>query len=261
LDIISLNVNGIRSSYAKGLFDWLDKIKPDIICLQEIRADLETITASLSPLKDYYAFFNPATKKGYSGVAIYTKYSPQNVVYGLNNEDIDIEGRYLQIDYNDLSIASIYLPSGTSGEHRQACKFHFMKHYTSLLEQIAREKRKFIICGDFNIAHQEIDLKNWKNNQNNSGFLPEERHWLTKVFEMGFVDSWRHLYPKLPGYTWWSNRGRAYANDVGWRIDYQIITPNLTPYLSSGEIFKCIKFSDHAPLIINYHGLREEIVL
>lgn len=259
MDIVSLNVNGIRSSNTKGVFEWLRKLNPDVICLQEIRADLDIIKATIKPLEDYYAFFNPASQKGYSGVAIYTKFLPQDIIYGLGDEEIDSEGRYLQIDYKDLSIASIYLPSGTAGEHRIAKKFYFMEYYTSKLREIIDNKSNFIICGDFNIAHREIDLKNWRANTKNSGFLPEERQWLTDMMGIGFIDSWRALYPEVPGYTWWSNRGRAYINDVGWRIDYQFITNNLKDNLLEAQIYKEVKFSDHAPLIVRYKNLKEKL--
>lgn len=252
MKIISANVNGIRSANNKGFFAWLKTVDADIVCLQEIKASLEDIPAELINFDGYFAEFHPAEKKGYSGVAIYTKVKPQNIIIGLNNPEIDREGRYLQFDYPDFSVISIYLPSGSSGPDKQAKKFRFMDVYAPLLQKKLTNNREYIICGDWNIAHQEIDLKNWKGNLKNSGFLPEEREWIGNMFKSGFVDGWRKLYPEVPGYTWWSNRGQAYAKNVGWRIDYQILTPNIAKQLIKADIFKEIKFSDHAPLIMEY---------
>jgi exodeoxyribonuclease-3 len=252
LKVISINVNGIRSANNKGLFDWLLKENADIICIQELKANLKDIPPELIKFNGYYSEFHPAQKKGYSGVAIYSKIKPDNIVVGLNNTRIDDEGRYLQFDFKDFSVISLYLPSGSSGPEKQANKFHFMDFYKPLLQNKLKSGREYIICGDWNIAHQEIDLKNWKGNLKNSGFLPEERQWIGELFDIGFVDSYRSLYKDTPGYTWWSNRGQAYAKDVGWRIDYQIITPNIAKTLKKATIFKEIKFSDHAPLIMEY---------
>jgi exodeoxyribonuclease-3 len=252
LKIISINVNGIRSANNKGLFDWLVKENADIICIQELKANIEDIPSNLINWNGYFSEFHPAKKKGYSGVAIYSKIKPDNIVVGLNNSRIDDEGRYLQFDFADFSVISLYLPSGSSGADKQANKFHFMDFYKPLLENKLKSQREYIICGDWNIAHQEIDLKNWKGNLNNSGFLPEERQWISNLLAIGFVDGYRMLYPDTPGYTWWSNRGAAYAKDVGWRIDYQILTPGIAKQLKSATVFKEIKFSDHAPLIMEY---------
>lgn len=252
MKIITLNVNGIRSAYAKGLFDWLKIIDADIICLQEIRANIEDVPAELINWNGYFSHFHPAQKKGYSGVAIYAKQKPDNIIRGLNNPEIDAEGRYLQFDYPDFSVISLYLPSGSSGPDKQEKKFYFMDYYTPILHKKLASNREYIICGDWNIAHQEIDLKNWKGNLKNSGFLPDERKWVTDLLNLGFVDTWRTLYPQEAGYTWWSNRGQAYSKDVGWRIDYQICTPNIGKTLVQASISKDIKFSDHAPLIVEY---------
>lgn len=252
MKVIAINVNGIRSANNKGLFDWLKTQDADIICLQEIKASLEDIPENLINWNNYYNEFHPALKKGYSGVAIYAKKKPNNVIVGLNNSEIDDEGRYLQFDYDNFSVISIYLPSGSSGPEKQEKKFRFMEFYKPLLKQKANSKREYIICGDWNIAHTELDLKNWKGNLKNSGFLPEERQWLTDILNYGLIDIWRNLYPENPGYTWWSNRGQAYAKDVGWRIDYQIATPKTAALAISAQIFKDTKFSDHAPLIMEY---------
>lgn len=254
MKIISINVNGIRSAHNKGLFTWLKEQDPDIICLQEIKANIEDIPKELINWNGYISEFHPAQKKGYSGVAIYAKKAPTNIIIGLNNQEIDDEGRYLQFDYPDFSVVSLYLPSGSSGPEKQEKKFRFMQHYEPILAKKLNSGREYIICGDWNIAHQEIDLKNWKGNLQNSGFLPKEREWVSKLLNDGFIDAWRKLYPSVPGYTWWSNRGQAYAKDVGWRIDYQMLTPKIANLLHNASIFKQIKFSDHAPLIVEYNG-------
>ncbi|MBX9597385.1 MAG: exodeoxyribonuclease III [Burkholderiales bacterium] len=251
MKIISANLNGIRSAQNKGFFEWLSQVDADIICLQEIKADMSVIPLELLNFAGYHCEFHPAEKKGYSGVAIMAKTKPDNVIIGLNNPEIDSEGRYLEFQYGNLSIISLYLPSGSSGEDKQQKKFRFLDYYLPILKQNAPQ-RDYIICGDWNIAHQEIDLKNWKGNLKNSGFLPEERAWLTELFQHGYLDSWRTLYPEEPGYTWWSNRGQAYAKDVGWRIDYHIISNSLKDKLLGAQIYKEQKFSDHAPLIMEY---------
>jgi exodeoxyribonuclease-3 len=252
MKIITTNVNGIRSSYNKGFFDWLDKENPDIVCLQEIKADIDSIPQELKQWHNYYGYFYPAIKKGYSGVAIYSKKEPKLITYGLGDKKIDDEGRFLRVDFNDFSVISLYLPSGSSGEEKQINKFYFMDYFLPILEMIISSNQKVIICGDFNIAHNQIDLKNWKANINKSGFLPKERDWLSKVLNLGYIDIWRTLYPEISGYTWWSNRANAYQNDVGWRIDYQICSSNLLGNFKNANIYKLEKFSDHAPLIVNY---------
>ena len=252
MKIITANVNGIRSAYSKGFFSWLTSQNADIICLQEIKADLTVIPSELFNFNVYHCEFHPAEKKGYSGVAIFAKTKPDSVIVGLNNPEIDNEGRYLEFQYGELSIISLYLPSGSSGEDKQQKKFRFMEHYLPTLKAQAKSERHYIICGDWNIAHNEIDLKNWKGNLKNSGFLPEERAWLSQILNLGYTDTWRYLYPESPGYTWWSNRGQAYLKDVGWRIDYQIISNSLKDKLKHASIYKDEKFSDHAPLIVEF---------
>lgn len=250
--VITCNVNGLRSALKKGFFEWLLTQEADIICLQETRMQVEQVTSSLN-LPGYHAYFCHAEKKGYSGVAIYTRFQPDNVVSQLGWDIADKEGRYLQVDFGDISIASLYLPSGTSGDVRQQCKIDFMARYEMLLAQQAASGRQLILCGDWNIAHHPIDLKNWRANQKNSGFLPEERAWLDKLFnEIGYIDAFRVLESGPHHYTWWSNRGRARENNVGWRIDYQIVTANLHDKLLSTAIYTAQRFSDHAPLIVDY---------
>lgn len=252
MKVISANVNGIRSAHKKGFFNWLTTQNADFICLQEIKADFADIPQELINWNGYHSYFHSANKRGYSGVAIYARHKPDNVIIGLDNPEIDAEGRYLQLDYGDVSIISLYLPSGSSGEDKQQKKFRFMEYYMPILQAKINSGRNYIICGDWNIAHTELDLKNWKGNLKNSGFLPEERQWMTDLLKLGFVDTWRTLHPENPGYTWWSNRGQAYAKDVGWRIDYQIANPYFADKLISSSIYKAEKFSDHAPLIVEY---------
>ena len=252
LRIITCNVNGIRSAANKGLFKWLATQQASIICLQEIKVQ-EHQLSELVYLKGYHAYFFCAQKKGYSGVAIYTKHLPQQVNRGLGWEVADKEGRYIQVDFNTLSIASIYLPSGTSGEERQEIKYDFLSYYEKRLKTQKEKKRDFIICGDWNIAHQPIDLKNWRSNQKHSGFLPEERAWIDKVFnDLNYVDAFRVINQEVDQYTWWSYRGKAWAKNIGWRIDYQVTTASLKDKIKAATIYKSERFSDHAPLIIDY---------
>ena len=254
LRVISFNANGIRASYRRGFFDWVMTQQPDVICLQELKAQAEDIQQGPFDLDGYQFFYATAEKKGYSGVGIYTKYQPEAVKYSLGWPEADREGRYLQIDFKSLSIASIYLPSGTSGAHRQAVKYDFLdQYYEGYLKTLAQQPLPMIICGDWNIAHLPIDLKNWRANQKNSGFLPEERAWLDRCFnEAGLVDAFRIMNQKPDQYTWWTYRGKARVNNVGWRIDYQIVTPNLKSLIRNASIYNEQVFSDHAPLIIDY---------
>lgn len=253
LKITVLNVNGIRSAARKGFFDWLQRHKPDVVCLQEIKAHESVLTEDLRQPKGYFGYFHDAQKKGYSGVAIYSRREPDNVVMGLGWPDIDGEGRFIQADFGKLSVVSLYVPSGSSSELRQAVKFDFMARFEEVLKKFRRQRRQFIICGDWNIAHKAIDLKNWRGNQKNSGFLPDERAWMDKLFGAGgFVDAFRVVNPAPEQYTWWSNRGQAWAKNVGWRIDYQVISPGLADKVVRAEIYKDERFSDHAPLTILY---------
>ena len=255
LRIISLNLNGIRSASGKGFFDWLAQQEADVVCVQELKAQVGDMSAALLNPPGFFGYFHYAEKKGYSGVGIYCRRQPDAIIEGLGIPDIDAEGRYIEVVFGKLSVVSVYLPSGSSGEERQAVKFSFMERFWPRLEQLRAAGREVVICGDWNIAHQEIDLKNWKGNLKNSGFLPEERAWLTRVFdEQGWVDVHRRLCPEATGeaYTWWSNRGQAWAKNVGWRIDYQIATPGIAALAHSAAVYKTQRFSDHAPLVINY---------
>ena len=251
--IITLNVNGLSSAAAKGFAAWMRRQEPGVVCLQEIKAQEADLPRSLLAPRGLHAFFHPAEKRGYSGVAIYAAREPDKVTLGLGIRDIDAQGRFLQADFGNLSVVSLYLPSGSSGEEAQARKFSFMERFLPKLEAMRACGREFVICGDWNIAHREIDLKNWRANRKRSGFLPEECDWLTQVFERcGFVDVFRTLDPRPERYTWWSNRGRAWAKNVGWRIDYQIATPGVAALARASDIYVRRRFSDHAPLTIDY---------
>ncbi|MEO8719379.1 MAG: exodeoxyribonuclease III [Burkholderiales bacterium] len=255
--VITLNVNGIRSAARKGLYRWLAAQKADLVCLQEIRvqdADLDDAVRAPRGLRGIFAH---AEKKGYAGVGLYSRAAPDAVRQGLGVKEFDAEGRYLEARFGKLSVVSVYFPSGSAGPHRQASKFRFLAAFLPHLKQLANSGREVILCGDWNIAHQEIDLKNWRANRKNSGFLPEERAWLTKVFgAAGFVDVFRTLNAKPDQYTWWSNRGQAWAKNVGWRIDYQVATPGIAATARRESIYKRQRFSDHAPLTIDYdYGL------
>ena len=256
MQIITLNLNGIRAAAKKGFFPWLAQQTADVVCVQELKAQLPDLSADMQAPDDYHGYFHCAEQKGYSGVGIYTRKKPDRIVEGIGVADIDAEGRFLQADFGNLSIVSLYLPSGSSGEHRQTAKFYFLEQFYPVLQNLMASGRELILCGDWNIAHKEIDLKNWRSNQKNSGFLPEERAWLTNVFdEIGFVDVFRRLNTEPDQYTWWSNRGQAWAKNVGWRIDYQIATPAIAQAARSTSIFKDERFSDHAPLIVDYDHL------
>ena len=256
LRVITLNLNGVRSAAAKGLFSWLSRQRADIVCVQELKAHECDLSDAMRAPRNMKGHFHCAAKKGYSGVGIYSRLTPDHVQCGLGIADIDSEGRYLQTDFGNLSVISVYLPSGSSSPERQQVKFCFLDRFFPHLEALRRCGRDVLLCGDWNIAHREIDLKNWRSNQKNSGFLPEERAWLSRVFdELGFVDVFRQLDERPERYTWWSNRGQAWAKNVGWRIDYQIATPELAARARAASIYTNKRFSDHAPLTIDFeHG-------
>jgi exodeoxyribonuclease-3 len=253
LRIITLNLNGIRSALRKGFPAWLGRRRADVVCLQEIKAhEADLVDLALAPA-GFHCHYHCATKKGYSGVALYSKTKPRNVVCGFGSSEFDLEGRFLRADFGRLSVVSVYLPSGSSSEERQQAKFRFLEEFTPVLQRLKAERREFVLCGDWNIAHKEIDLKNWRSNRKNSGFLPEERAWLTRVFDdLGWVDVFRRVDARPEQYTWWSNRGQAWAKNVGWRIDYHIATPAIAAKAKRAAIYKDKRFSDHAPLTIDY---------
>jgi exodeoxyribonuclease-3 len=256
--LTSLNLNGIRSATSKGLEAWLAQTQPDCICVQEVKAQHADVHGKLDVLAELRGHFHYAQKKGYSGVAVFTRHEPSDVVVGYGSPEFDTEGRYVELRFDTpsrkMSLISAYFPSGSSGEERQQAKFRFLAEFSPHLQQ-RKAEREFILCGDINIAHQEIDLKNYKSNKKNSGFLPEERTWMTKLLaEGGLVDVYRQLDPTATDdcYTWWSNRGQAYAKNVGWRLDYHLATPGLAALAKDSSIYKGEKFSDHAPLTIGY---------
>ncbi len=256
--LTSLNLNGIRSAASKGLEAWLAKAKPDCICVQEVKAQADDVQGRFEQLAGLKGHFHFAQKKGYSGVAVYSRHEPGEVVVGWGSGEFDAEGRYVELRFDTphrkFSIISCYFPSGSSGQERQQAKFRFPAEFEPHLARL-KTRRDFILCGDVNIAHREQDLKNWRSNRKNSGFLPEERAWMTRLLsELGMVDVYRRLHPDTTDtcYTWWSNRGQAYLNNVGWRLDYQIATTHLAATAREASIYKATRFSDHAPLTIKY---------
>ena len=266
--LTSLNLNGIRSATTKGVEAWIAATVPDCICVQEVKAQAADVAGRFEQLAGLQGHFHYAEKKGYSGVAVYTKHAPSEVLVGYGSPEFDAEGRYLELRFDTpkrkLSIISCYFPSGSSGELRQEAKFRFLAEFLPHLARL-KQTREFILCGDVNIAHQAIDLKNWRSNQKNSGFLPEERAWMTHLLAradldplaadgLGLVDVYRLLKPDTTdtAYTWWSNRGQAYANNVGWRLDYHLATPAMAALARSEHIYKDVKFSDHAPITVDY---------
>ena len=256
--LTSLNLNGIRSATSKGLEPWLQALAPDCICVQEVKAQADDIAGKFEALADMKGYFHFAQKKGYSGVGVYTRHAPSDVIVGYGSPEFDTEGRYVELRFDTpqqkRSIISAYFPSGSSGEERQQAKFRFLAEFYEHLAEL-KSQREFVLCGDINIAHQEIDLKNFKGNKKNSGFLPEERAWMSKLLsEAGMVDVYRQLEPTATdaAYTWWSNRGQAYAKNVGWRLDYHLATPALAAGAKTHSVYKEVKFSDHAPLTIAY---------
>ena len=292
--LTSLNLNGIRSAATKGLQQWMAESLPDCICVQELKAQAADLSGRFEEIAGHKGYFQFAEKKGYSGVGIYTRHEPSDVIVGYGSTEFDAEGRYVELRFDrpgrvhspKLSIISCYFPSGSSGEERQAAKFRFLAElypHLAALRQCGGTSREFVLCGDINIAHQEIDLKNFKGNRKNSGFLPEERAWMTGLLTPtlptacgslspegaaapataldsqakggGLVDVYRQLHPATTGdaYTWWSNRGQAYAKNVGWRLDYHLATPGFGATARSAAIHKAQRFSDHAPLTIDYN--------
>jgi exodeoxyribonuclease-3 len=251
--VVSLNANGIRAAARKGFFDWLPSQDADVVCIQETKSHLSQLGEDHFRPAGYHSYYEDAEKKGYSGTAVFTKHKPKRVVRGYGDAEFDCEGRYLEIQLGGLNVVSLYLPSGSSHELRQQAKYRCMGTFDAHLGKLHRKRAEYIICGDWNIAHREIDLKNWKENRKNSGFLPEERAWMDGVFgRHGFVDAFRVVEQGGDHYTWWSNRGRAWDKNVGWRIDYQVVSPGLAKRVLRAEIYKAERFSDHAPLIMDY---------
>lgn len=251
--VISVNLNGIRSAERKGFYPWLRRQKADVVCLQELKAQVDQIQAPAFWPPSFSCYYHPAGRKGYSGVGIYCRREPDAVFEGIGRETFDAEGRWIEARFGRLSVVSLYLPSGSSGEERQRVKFQVLDWLLPYLEDLRASGREYIICGDWNIAHKAIDLKNWRSNQKTSGFLPEERAWMDALFgRAGWVDAFRQVNREADQYTWWSNRGRAREKNVGWRIDYQVITPGLAGEVLGASIYTRRRFSDHAPLIMDY---------
>jgi exodeoxyribonuclease-3 len=253
LRVMTLNANGIRAASRKGFFEWMHGQRPDVVCIQETKAQEHQLDAPEFRPDGYHCFYEDAEKKGYSGVAVYTRHKPTRVVRGWGMAEFDREGRYLEVQLDNVSIVSLYLPSGSSGDTRQEAKYRFLDGFLPHMKKFHRRKREYIVCGDLNIVHTERDIRNWKANQKNSGCLPEERAWLDQLLGPArFVDAFRELEQPDHEYTWWSNRGQAWARNVGWRIDYQIVTPGLAGRVLATDIYREQRFSDHAPLTIDY---------
>lgn len=255
LTITTANLNGIRSATTKGFLDWLEAGKADVVCVQELKAQAGDLTARMRAPEGFQGYFHYAEKKGYSGVGIYCRQKADRIVEGIGHAGFDAEGRYIRADFGKISVVSVYVPSGSSSPERQKAKFGFLAEFYPVLAALHAEGRELVLCGDWNIAHQAIDLKNWRSNQKNSGFLPDERAWLSSVLdEQGWVDVYRRLNPEATGdaYTWWSNRGQAWAKNVGWRIDYQLATGGIAATARSASVYKEQRFSDHAPLTVAY---------
>jgi exodeoxyribonuclease-3 len=253
MKIVTINVNCIRASYKKGLFAYLAELDADVVCLQEVRANEDQLTKDFY-LPNYHHYYHSAEKKGYSGVAIFSKKKPDSIQLS-GWDEVDREGRFLQAQFDDLHIVSVYLPSGSSSEERQNFKMQMMhKRFLPWFEAIKNEHKKYIICGDINIVHTKRDIKNFNSNKNRSGCLPEEREYLDNLFHnIGFIDGFRAINQEDHQYTWWSNRGKAWDNNTGWRIDYHILSPNFKGCVQSAYIYKDQRFSDHAPLVIEYN--------
>lgn len=248
--IISYNVNGIRSAANKGLLGWLNTADPDIVCFQELKALPTDLDAGLRNPSGYKTFWFPAEKKGYSGVAVFTKKDPVNVVYGCDHPEYDREGRMLRLDFPEFSLLNVYVPSGSSGEERQGFKEVFMDFFYGYAQTLLKEVPRLVICGDINICHKEIDIHNPVSNKNSSGFLPHERAWLSKFMDLGFRDSFRMRNPDPHQYSWWSFRFKSREQNKGWRIDYHLVAESLAENIADASIFQDAVHSDHAPIYL-----------
>jgi exodeoxyribonuclease-3 len=253
--LVTLNLNGIRSAATKGFTEWAEQAGADCMGVQELKAQAPDVSGRFDHVAGLQGHFHFAEKKGYSGVGLYARKAPSAVITGFDGGEFDAEGRYVETRFDTsrrkFSVISCYFPSGSSGEDRQAAKFRFLERIYPHLMRLAAE-REFVLVGDVNIAHQEIDLKNWRSNQKNSGFLPEERAWMTTLLASGLVDVFRRLNPNPDQYTWWSNRGQAWAKNVGWRLDYHLATPGIAALARREQIYLDQRFSDHAPVVIDY---------
>ncbi|MDH8702320.1 exodeoxyribonuclease-3 [Dysgonomonadaceae bacterium PH5-43] len=251
MKIISFNLNGIRAAISKGLFDWLETESPDVFCIQETKAQPEQIDVMTFKSLGYeYNLIHSAQKKGYSGVAIFSKNKPDNYSIGMGHELFDSEGRVIRADFGDITVVCVYIPSGTTGDIRQAVKMEFLEAFTQYLLELRKERPNLIICGDYNICHKAIDINHPERHTKTSGFLPEERQWFDELIEYGFVDSFREFNQEAEQYSWWSYRSNAREKNLGWRIDYHIVTDALKERLKHAEIQPQIMFSDHSPVIV-----------
>lgn len=249
MKIISYNLNGIRAATTKGFINWLEEESPDVICIQETKAQIDQMPTFELNTIGYECYYFSAQKKGYSGVAILSKTKPDHVIYGMGIEKYDNEGRIIRADYGDLSIISVYHPSGTSGEQRQDFKMQWLSDFQNYIQELSKTRKELIICGDYNICHREIDIHDPKGNAKNSGFLPEEREWIDGFINSGYTDSFRHIYPQeRHKYTWWSYRHNSRNNNKGWRIDYCMVSNNIKERIKSADILADIKHSDHCPV-------------
>ena len=249
-NIISYNVNGIRAAISKGLLDWLSIVNPDIVCFQELKAQTEQIPVLDFEALGYHCFWFPAQKKGYSGVALLTKTQPDNVAFGMNIPKYDFEGRMIRADYGDISVISVYHPSGSSGDERQAFKMIWLEDFLTYVNELKKTRPNLIICGDYNICHKPIDIHDPIRNATSSGFLPEEREWLSRFIDSGFVDSFRHFNQEPHNYTWWSFRANARSKNLGWRIDYGMVSKPIEPLMRRALILPQAKHSDHCPVTL-----------
>jgi exodeoxyribonuclease III len=253
LRVVTFNANGLRSAARKGFFRWLARQRVDVLCVQELKAHEEQLTERVFRAGGLHRFCHTAVRPGYSGVALYSRSAPRHVVRGIGAAEFDAEGRYVEAHFDSLVVASAYFPSGSSSPARQAAKFRFLTAFERRLAELGTLKMPLVFCGDFNMAHRNIDVKNWRPNQDYPGFTPAERAWLDTLFDgRGFVDAFRAVNAEPHHYTWWSNRGRAFENNTGWRIDYQIVSRDLAPAIRGASIYKRRRFSDHAPLTIDY---------
>ncbi len=250
--VITVNVNGIRAAEKKGFFHWLASQQADVVCIQETKAQEIQLSELFYP-EGYHCYYYDAERKGYSGTALYSRVKPDRVSRGLGWEPCDSQGRYIQADFPGISVVSMYVPSGSSNDEALARKLDFHDKILPHFRAIRRKRREFIICADWNTCHKPVDLKNWKANQKNSGFLPVERAWLDSLYdEVGLVDAFREINQEADQYTWWSNRGQAWAKNVGWRLDYHVVTPGLRDKVRAVSIYKDERFSDHAPVIMDF---------
>jgi exodeoxyribonuclease-3 len=252
--VISFNANGLRAAGRKGFFGWFARQRADVLCVQELKAQPDQLADDVFRPRGFHRYLFCAEKPGYSGVALYCRREPNDVICGYGNDEFDAEGRYIEARFDDVAVASVYFPSGSSSEARQQAKLaRFLPSFEQFMQSKLGNGKAYLFCGDVNIAHKEIDLKNWRSNQKNSGFTPEERAWMDKLIgEIGYVDAFRAVNTNPDEYTWWSNRGRAREKNVGWRIDYHLVSPELGAAVERARIFRDKSYSDHAPLIIDY---------